>query len=385
MTLRHTSLVVLLMLTAIIVVGQLYITIPLTDAIAAQFATEPALAVWSGTAFGFAYAAGFLLWGPLSDRGGRRRVLVLGLVCTGAVTAALSQAHGIEAFLAGRALQGIFAASFPPVALSLLAEVLPPARRPFGISLISFAFLAAAPIAQVIGAALAVPLTAFLLVLAPAYVAMAAGIALVLPAAPAPGAAMAAAPNGVGQGLLRTPLIMLSWGAALTVLFGFVTFQAGTAAGLGGGFDPQLVRLVGLPPLALSLFAAALAKRLGGPTVLARLGLVLAAAGLLLAGLSGPVTLAAAVLVSAGVGLVVPGLIATIAGAASNANRGLALALYTFSLFVGASLAPPVSRALAPLGLWSLYGLAASLLLAAALGLFWGQRRPAQAPQPIQN
>lgn len=385
MTFRHASLVALLMLTAIIVVGQLYITIPLTDAIAAQFATDPALAVWSGTAFGFAYAAGFLLWGPLSDRVGRRRVLVLGLVCTGAVTAALSQVRGIEAFLAGRALQGIFAASFPPVALSLLGEALPPARRAFGISLISFAFLAAAPIAQVVAAGLAVPLTAFMLVLAPAYVAMAAGIALALPASSEPFAATAAAADGMGQGLLGTPLIVLSWGAALTVLFGFVTFQAGTASGLGGGFDPQLVRLVGLPPLALSLFAAALAKRLGGPTVLARLGLVLAAAGLLLAGLSGPVTLVAAALVSAGVGLVVPGLIATIAGAASNANRGLALALYTFSLFVGASLAPPVSTALAPLGLWPLYGLPAILLLAAALGLSLGQRRSVRAPQSIQN
>ncbi|TKD18409.1 MFS transporter [Rhodobacter capsulatus] len=385
MTFRHASLVVLLMLTALIVVGQLYVTIPLTGAIARQFATDPALAAWSGTAFGFAYAAGFLLWGPLSDRVGRRWVLVLGLVCTGAVTAALSQAQGIESFLAGRALQGFFAASFPPVALSLLGETLPPARRAFGISLISFAFLAAAPIAQVVAAGISVPLTAFMLLLAPAYVALAAGIALALPAGTKPAAVAAAGQDGAGRGLLGTPLIVLSWGAALTVLFGFVTFQAGTAAGLGGGFDPQLVRLVGLPPLALSLFAAAIARRLGGPVTVSGLGLILAAAGLLVAGLSGPVTLAAAALVAAGVGLAVPGLIATIAGAATQTNRGLALALYTFALFVGASVAPPASTVLQPLGLWPLYGLPAALLLIAALGLVLGQRRQSPTLQPIQN
>ena len=65
----------------------------------------------------------------------------------------------------------------------------------------------------------------------------------------------------------------------------------------------------------------------------------------------------ASIVLSSGVALAVPGLIATVAGRATNANRGLALALYTFCLFIGASLAPPVSQVLAQFGtapLWLL-------------------------------
>ncbi|MCK7474624.1 MAG: hypothetical protein MZV49_15980 [Rhodopseudomonas palustris] len=50
------------MLCGLTVVGQLYLTIPLVAAIGAQFRVEPSEAALSGTAFGIAYAAGFLLF-----------------------------------------------------------------------------------------------------------------------------------------------------------------------------------------------------------------------------------------------------------------------------------------------------------------------------------
>ncbi|WP_172974902.1 MFS transporter [Roseivivax sp. THAF30] len=91
----------------------------------------------------------------MSDRIGRRVVLLCGLVATAVATASLGAADSLGWFLAGRALQGFVASSCPPVALSLVGEVLPPARRPLGVSLISFAFLAAAPVAQFVGVATA--------------------------------------------------------------------------------------------------------------------------------------------------------------------------------------------------------------------------------------
>lgn len=372
MSLRHLILVPLLMFTALIVVGQLYLTIPLTDDIAVFFGIDPAAAAWAGSAFGLAYAAGFLLWGPLSDRIGRRIVLICGLLGTGLVTGLLGLVDTFSLFLAGRALQGFVASSFPPVALSLVGETLSAEHRPLGVSLISFAFLAAAPVAQFIGAGLPASPTGFMLIIAPLYLVMAAGLVVTLPNRTGTAAGGAVVPaEGRITSLLSNPVILAGWAAALTVLFGFVSFQTGTAMSVGGGFDPQIISLVGLPPLALSLVAAPISKRFG-PSVTVRIGLITAAIGLILAGLGGAATVVAAVLVSGGVGLAVPGLIATLAGAAMDHNRGLALSIYTFSLFIGASLASPVATVLATVGAALLYGVPAAFLLAAAVSISMG-------------
>ncbi|EPX76393.1 hypothetical protein Salmuc_02895 [Salipiger mucosus DSM 16094] len=231
MTPRHLTLVTFLMLTALIVVGQLYLTIPLSEDIAELFRTDLSAAAWAGTAFGLAYAAGFLVWGPLSDRFGRRIILLCGLVATTMATALLGAAGSIGWFLAGRALQGFVASSFPPVALSLVAEALPPERRPLGVSLISFAFLAAAPVAQFAGVSVAASPTGLMLGLAPLYLVMAAGLALALPR----GAGSAVGGTDPAEGrmasLLANPVVVTGWLAALTVLFGFVSFQGGDRDG----------------------------------------------------------------------------------------------------------------------------------------------------------
>lgn len=58
---RSHFLTLLLMLTGILVVGQLYLTIPLIPGVADRFRVTPEAASLAGTFFGFAYAAGFLI------------------------------------------------------------------------------------------------------------------------------------------------------------------------------------------------------------------------------------------------------------------------------------------------------------------------------------
>ena len=176
MTFRNGFLLVLLMLCGFIIVGQLYVTIPLVADIADQFGIEPAQAALVGSAFGFAYAAGFLVFGPLSDRYGRKPILVLGLLAVAAATVLVSVATSFGLLLLARAIQGFAASSFPPAALSLTAEALPPQHRPFGISLMSFAFLAAAPLAQFFAVQSGDGLSVMMLELAPIYVLGALGL-----------------------------------------------------------------------------------------------------------------------------------------------------------------------------------------------------------------
>lgn len=375
LTLRHVALLVLLMACAFLVVGQLYVTIPLVGEIASRFGVAEANAALAGSAFGFAYAAGFLIFGPLSDRIGRKGVILVGLVATAVATALVGLAPSFGLLLAARVVQGFAASAFPPVALSLAAEELPPPHRPLGVSLMSFAFLGAAPLAQIFAAGVG-NLPAIMMELAPLYLLGAAGLFFAARSGSPPATAQSGGQAPRLASLLHDPLVVTAWAAAITVLFGFVAFHGGAQAlGAGLGVDLQTLRLIGLPPLLLTFAAAPLTRRFG-PSLTARAGLVLAAVGLLVAMIGTPAAIMiTSVIISGGIALAVPGLIATVAGRATNSNRGLALAIYSFCLFLGASVAPPVAQALAGIGIVPLWLLPVALLAAAALGITLATRR----------
>ncbi len=374
---RHVALLALLMACGFLVVGQLYVTIPLIAGIAARFGVEPAQAALVGTAFGIAYAAGFLFFAPLSDRFGRKRMILIGLTATALATTLVGVADSFKVLLAARTMQGLAAAIFPPVALALVTEELPPQYRPLGVSAMSFAFLGAAPLAQLFAMQTGGNLSAIMLKLAPFYLLGALGLFFALPKA---GAIAGESGGAKGQrlvSLLHDPAIVAAWAAAITVLFGFVCFHSGVQA-LGGkiGVDLQMLRLTALPPLLLTLTAAAVTRRYGASTT-ARIGLILAALAFAIATIGSSLAMSAAsAVLSGGVAFAVPGLIATVAGCATNANRALALAIYSFSLFLGASFAPPVAQSLAAIGTAPLWLLPAALLLAATVGLCIGAHRP---------
>jgi MFS family permease len=100
--------------------------------------------------------------------------------------------------------------------------------------------------------------------------------------------------------------------------------------------------------------------------------LALTAVSAALIGLTHPGTLGLAILLNAfvaGVGLAAPALIETIGGHAGPA-RGTAVSLFTFILFVGASVGPQVAGALSAHGLPALaYVLGGLLALGATLTL----------------
>ncbi|MEG1375160.1 MAG: MFS transporter, partial [Comamonas sp.] len=273
---------------------------------------------------------------------------------------------------------------FPPAALALVAETLPPARRPLGISLMSFAFLAAAPAAQLLAAQFAgLGLHVIMLALAAGYALLAVGLYRLLPTGMARGKEGAIAANPVP--MWRQTQLMGAWLAACTVLFAFVSLHAG--AQITGFSESQLqtLRLAGLPPLLICLVAARLVSRIG-PVRTARAGLVLSAIALMVGLRDGFWwVVAASVLLSAGIALAVPGLIGTVASRATADFRARAMSLYTFFLFVGASIAPPVAQALAPHG-WGalLWAPIAALLAAAAVVNGWSSRWPS-VPQPSEH
>src|SRR5699024_10195715 len=112
-------------------------------------------AAWVSSLFGFGYAAGMLVAGPLSDIVGRRRVAVAGLLAAAVASGIVALAPTFPTLLISRALQGSAAAFFPTVALAYLTERITPAHRTMSLTATISAFLMAAIVAPLAAAGLA--------------------------------------------------------------------------------------------------------------------------------------------------------------------------------------------------------------------------------------
>ena len=367
------QVLVLLTLTALLVLSEMYVTIPLLGALGQRFGVTPTAAAWVGSAFGFAYAAGNLIFGPLSDRMGRLQVILPGLWALAALTLLVALSPSFAVLVALRALQGFAAATFPPAALAYLAETLPPRVRTTGVAVVSSSFLLSGILGQIyadpVSTALGWP--AVFVVLVPLYVLLALLLRRLPATPPAQRLPWGTVFGRMGRLALHPPLVLV-YLIALTLLLSFVAMYSGlsgylthtyglTSAGL------LLVRLAGLPGLLLLPFAGGLITRWGARAV-ATLGLTVAALGLLgealLPGLTG-VVLASAVFVT-GIGFTVPAAV-TLVNELGGPARGTATALYGAVVFLGASLGPLLASALAPHGFGALALTLAGILVVAAL------------------
>jgi DHA1 family bicyclomycin/chloramphenicol resistance-like MFS transporter len=119
-----------ILLTAIVGVGALSIDmfLPSLPTIAAVFDTGAATAQLTVTLFLAGLAVSQLFWGPLSDRLGRRRVLLVGLTVYALAGAACAFVPGIGALIAARVVQAFGAGSGPVIARAMVRDLYEPAR-----------------------------------------------------------------------------------------------------------------------------------------------------------------------------------------------------------------------------------------------------------------
>lgn len=338
-------------------VSQIYLPLPLFGDISEVYGVSAATAGLIATVFGITYAAGFLFFGPLSDWVGRKAVMIPGLVGLALASVLVALVPGFWGVIVGRAVQGFVATALPPVALAYLQERLPDSLKTFGIGCMTLGFLLAGPLGQIYGGAMGT-LSAAMLPLAAVYT-LAAALIVLLPEGREKkeggeeAGTFISAYKGMGS-LLADGALVRVYAGTLTLLFAFVGFYAaiglfGAQAIEGAGMDPATVRAAAIPAVFLTLVAPFFVVRYG-PARVVSAGFVIGAAGLFACaavaafsglGSAGAVWLliAASVVFVGGQSIAQPSVIALVGSLAPD-RRGAAVALYSFVLFVGASLGP---------------------------------------------
>ncbi|UCH72954.1 MAG: multidrug effflux MFS transporter [Rhodospirillales bacterium] len=113
-----------ILLTALVALGPISTSlyIPSMPRLVVEFGTEPELVQRSFTIFMLGFASTQLIYGPLSDRYGRRPVLVGGLLLYIAASLACALSTTIEAFLLARLAQGIGACAGPVIGRAVVRD-----------------------------------------------------------------------------------------------------------------------------------------------------------------------------------------------------------------------------------------------------------------------
>ncbi|GIZ50297.1 MFS transporter [Noviherbaspirillum aridicola] len=359
----------MLLVASILVVGQMYIVMPLYGAMASDFAVTTSAAAWTSTAFGIAYAIGFLFAGPMSDRYGPRRMMVSGLLATAVLTGLVAMAQGLVSATVLRSLQGAAAATFAPAAFSYVAMRVRPGHRVFVLSCVTSSMLASAVLMQLAAQQVVSALgwEAAFAACAPALGIVALGTHFLLRPTPGSGG------TSLLSALARMPRLycqrrlLVLYLATMTLLGSFVGVFTAIAIG-GVSNDPHsllVLRVAGLPAMLAVPFLVAFLQRFSAIDRAAAGFLVAAGAAVMASLFDGQLShqalalflLAGALAVSA------PALVERI-GQAAPAERGAATALYAFSMFLGGSLGGQAVSAFAAGGIApALMWIGAALLL----------------------
>lgn len=231
------GIIALLVATGLCVLMQLYAAIPLVDPVAADLETSTGTATLVlSTCFSLSYAAAFLVWGPVADHVGRRPVILTGLALLVVTSVGCALAPNVMLLGVFRALQGIGAASYAPIALAYLTEATAPKHRAASVGAMATAFLVAGITGQVAASALAHESTWRWLFAGSGIVFLAFGLAvLVLLTEPARTreTTLAGQFRNLVQ-LLTQPRILLLAGALTTLLLSFVAMYSALGPPPGG-------------------------------------------------------------------------------------------------------------------------------------------------------
>ncbi|MGI8385902.1 MFS transporter [Robertmurraya sp. P23] len=346
----------------LVVLCSMYVTIPLATVLVDTFHKSMTQVAWLASSYSICYAVGCLLYGPFSDRYGRKVFLVTSISLLTVITFAIGFVDNFYILLILRGLQGLISAAFAPISLVYAGEMFPPEKRLTAVGFVSSGLLMAGVVGQVYSG-LVNELwgwQAIFFLLGILYFLTLVLIILFLPKdeMTRPHVRMLEAFKKMTLLGKETQLLL-----AFCITFSLLLSLVGMYTILGSYLSNQfgltekeilLVRAAGIIGMLLSLFAGRLAQKLG-TTIILKIGLALAAAGLFGIGVSPSLSLIifASIIFVLGIATANPIVISIVSQLAGHA-RGSAVSFNAFILFVGASTGPILALTLINTGVYVL-------------------------------
>ncbi|WP_433943803.1 MFS transporter [Paenibacillus sp. SN-8-1] len=371
---NYSLMILILCWSGMVVMSSLYVTIPLTAVFANTFGITLTHAAEASSGFSIGFAIGCLFYGPLSEKYGRKPVIVIGLMALTVLSLLLGLVNNFTGIVLLRSLQGAAAASFSPVALAYTVAMFPATKRVTAIGFISTGFLVAGIVGQVTSGLVSQVYNwnAVFIMLFIVYT-----VTLFLVITYLPREEHRSNSVKILDSIKRMPSLfkqknlVLSYVIAMVLLMSFVSmytvlgsYLAGPEFGLGI-HDILYIRSIGIAGMLISPFAGKLVQRFGVSTVL-RWALTVATVSLASLGFSSnlAVLIVISVFFVAGIAVSVPALISLI-GQLGGKSAGIAVSVYTVILFTGTSLGPILSIRIMEWGSFAL----TFLMLAIVLGI----------------
>ncbi len=145
---NYNVITTILFFSGILVMCSLYTALPLTSVFSKDFEVSKATSALNGVIFSVMYSVSCLFYGTISEKFGRIKTIIFGLIGLTVICLLIGFVHSFELFLFLRALQGVFAASFSPVSITYVTETYTTAKRVTAITFISTSFMLSGIIGQ---------------------------------------------------------------------------------------------------------------------------------------------------------------------------------------------------------------------------------------------
>lgn len=353
--LNYNLMTFILTWSGLVFLMSLYITIPLTSVFVEALDISTAEAVWIGSAFSFCYAICCLVYGPLSDKYGRKKFMIFGISLLTVATFAIGLTDDYYAILGLRAIQGIAAAAFVPISLVYTAETFPQKKRLTAIGFITSGFLMASVIAQVFALVINAMLgwQAIFIGMGIIYLATALLVIFYLPKEETPRAIVSIWRKYLQmKDLFKNAKLCIAFVITFMLLFslvGMYTILGSYLASEKFGFTEReilYVRALGIIGMLTSMFAGKISTKFGIISSL-RMSLIVSAVALFVMGISSSsiILIISSLVFVAGIAIVVPVNISLV-NIYAGAERGSAVLMNAFILFLGASLGPMLATLL---------------------------------------
>ncbi|WP_245837522.1 MULTISPECIES: MFS transporter [Methanobacterium] len=376
--LNYRLMTAVLFWCGLIVMSGMYLTIPLISVFSTSFNISPNDAAWTSTIFCIFFAAGCLVYGPLSDRYGRKKIILIGMVLLTIVSPLVGLFDNIYWIIALRAVQGLVAATFSPVALAYIVEMFPDTKKLTATGFLVTGFLMAGITGQVISGFINQYLSwnyvfsiMGLFYLITIFIVMA---FLPYDDIQRPKSSVIRAIVQMGS-LFKIKTLVLTYAVDIMLLMSMMCMYTALEYYLSGpqfGLNSQeilYIRAVGIIGILFASTSGLLAKKFHFFNVLIA-GLLIAAVSLILLGMVSNVILLTvlSVVFVAGMAVATPNVIELI-GQLGGKARGSALSIHTVVLFIGAGIGPILATNLLTTGISSLPYLVMGIMLIIGVGL----------------